>query len=385
MIKNVALKKFLKGTVFKGVSLVNKIIPKNDNIILLYMGNKGIGFNLRPLYNYLIENNYNKKYKIICSVEDKRYFEKSVDNVIFVNHIDAIKWYLMAGHVFYTAGQLPIKPCQRQIVIHMNHGITDYKTVGALTKIDNGDEFFFTYMIASAEIYKPIFAAEYLCPENNIVICGEPMVDKISTPKRKYDFKNYSKVLLWMPTFRQSDYLGYDDSTFNQILPLFDEEQYRMLNDYLSKYNCLIIAKIHPSQSLGNYKRGSYSHLQIYSNEDFVESGMDIYDLMAQVDGLIGDYSSASLQFLLTNKPLAYVIPDYDEYKNKRGFVFKNALDYMPGNHIYNVDEFFEFIDDIMRGYDKYQQERMRVKHIIHKYDDGKNCERILGISNIKI
>ncbi len=385
MIKNVALKKILKGTIFKGITLINKIIPKDEKIVLLYMGNKGLGFNLRPLYNYLIDNDYNKKYKIICSVESKQFFEEADENVLFVDHFDAIRWYLRASHVFYTAGQLPIKPNHDQIVIHMNHGITDYKTVGALTRIDNGDEFFFTHMIAPAEIYRPIFAAEYLCSENNIVICGEPMVDKINAPQKIYDFKIYNKVLLWMPTFRQSDYLGYDDSNFDQILPLFDESQYKELNSCLLKYNCLLIVKIHPSQSLGNYERNNYSHLKIYSNEDFVNFGMDVYDLMAQVDGLIGDYSSASLQFLLTNKPLAYVIPDIEEYRTKRGFVFENPLDYMPGHHIYNVEEFYKFIDDFMNDYDVYKDERVRVKNIIHKFDDGNNCERILGISNIKI
>ena len=58
MIKNVALKKFLKGSIFKGITLVNKLLPKDDNIILLYMGNKGLGFNLSVLYEYLLENNY---------------------------------------------------------------------------------------------------------------------------------------------------------------------------------------------------------------------------------------------------------------------------------------------------------------------------------------
>ena len=56
MLKNVKLKKVLKGTIFKGISLINNIIPKKDNYILLYSGNKGIGFNLLPLKEYLLEN-----------------------------------------------------------------------------------------------------------------------------------------------------------------------------------------------------------------------------------------------------------------------------------------------------------------------------------------
>ena len=69
MIKNVIIKKILKSTIFKGITLINKIYHKKDNIILLYMGNKGLGFNLEPLYGYLLKEGFNEKYNIICSVE----------------------------------------------------------------------------------------------------------------------------------------------------------------------------------------------------------------------------------------------------------------------------------------------------------------------------
>ena len=259
MIKNVIIKKILKSTIFKGITLINKIYHKKDNIILLYMGNKGLGFNLEPLYGYLLKEGFNEKYNIICSVESDYYFGSNEKNVAFVNHIGAIKWYLRAKHVFYTAGQLPIKPSKKQIVIHMNHGITDYKTMGALTKINNGDELFFTYMIAPSEIYIPIFSKEYLCPENCIKVCSEPMVDRIIYPLTRKDYSAYDKVLLWVPTFRQSDYLGYNDSSQEDLIPLFNEGRYRILNDHLAVHNCLLIVKIHPSQTLGKYKQENYS------------------------------------------------------------------------------------------------------------------------------
>ncbi|MCX4325833.1 MAG: CDP-glycerol glycerophosphotransferase family protein [Lachnospiraceae bacterium] len=383
MIKNVMIKKILKSTVFKGITLINKIYPKKDNIILLYMGNKGLGFNLEPLYDYLVREGFNEKYNIICSVESDYYFGCNEKNVLFVNHIGAIKWYLKAKHVFYTAGQLPIKPSKKQIVIHMNHGITDYKTMGALTKINNGDELFFTYMIAPSEIYIPIFSKEYLCPENCIKVCSEPMVDRIIYPLTQKDYSAYNKVLLWVPTFRQSDYLGYNDSSQEDLIPLFNEEKYKILNDHLAIHNCLLIVKIHPSQTLGKYKQENYSHLKIYSNENFINEGMNLYDLMAQADGLIGDYSSASLQFLLTNKPVAYVIPDFEEYQQKRGFVFNNVKDYMPGHLIYTEEDFWKFLEDFSKGIDNYKKQRLSVRDIIHKYDDGKSCERILELSMI--
>ena len=49
MLNNVKLKRTLKETIFKGASLVNQIIPQEDNKVLLYSGNLGIRHNLVPL------------------------------------------------------------------------------------------------------------------------------------------------------------------------------------------------------------------------------------------------------------------------------------------------------------------------------------------------
>lgn len=384
MIKNVFLKKALKSSVFRGISFINRFSPKDDNIILLHMGNKGISFNNEAMLDYLIENEYNKDYRIYCSVEDERYFGKTESNVFYITHIKAIRIFLKSSHVFYTAGQLPIKPSKNQCVIHMQHGITDYKTMGALTKIDNGDEFYFTYMIATAPIYVPIEAAEYLCPEECITICSEPMVDRIINPVKRYIFGDFKYVILWAPTFRKSDYLGYADSDCENILPLFADGDYEELNEKLKAINSLLLVKIHPSQTVDMSIINNYSNIKIYTHEAFVAEGMNLYDLMASVDAMLGDYSTASLQFLLTDKPIAYVIPDFEEYKKRRGFVFDNPLDYMPGHIIYQKSDLWNFLIDLSNNIDIYKEKRKEIKDIIHYYQDGNSCERLLSLSNIK-
>lgn len=385
MIKNVTYKKILKGSIFKVISIVNKITPKKDEYILLHMGNKGVSFNNEALLTYLIDKGYNKSYKIYCSVESKEFFGTDLENVHYITHIPAVMKFLQSKHVFYTAGQLPIKPSHRQVVIHMQHGISVYKTLGALTKIDNGDEFFFTYMIATAPIYVPIEAVEYRCPEECITVCSEPMVDRLIHPKNKYSFEGYKRVLLWAPTFRKSDYLGYNDSNEENLLPLFAETEYEELNQKLMEYECLLMVKIHPSQAIESKNIQDLSNIRIYSHDRFVNEGFNLYDLMTSVDGMLGDYSTASLQFLLVNKPIAYVIPDFEEYKEKRGFVFDNPLTYMPGHIIYSKEDFWSFLKDFSSGNDNYIEERKRVRDIIHYYQDGKSCEKLLHLSQIQL
>ena len=49
MLSNVRLKKFLKTVVFKPLTVVNKMIPKRDDYIVLYIASMGIRHSLKPL------------------------------------------------------------------------------------------------------------------------------------------------------------------------------------------------------------------------------------------------------------------------------------------------------------------------------------------------
>lgn len=385
MIKNVKLKKFLKSTAFRAISAVNKLIPKDDRIVLLYSANKGIQFSLIPLRKYLMDNKYYKKYNIYCGVESMEYAEKS-EGLTYIPRLKAFLLFLKAGHVFYTTGQIPIKPARNQRVIHMRHGNTNFKTMGKLTNINNGDEFFFTHMAATAPIYKPIMAKEFGCSPKNIFVVGDPVIDELLESRDDlYDFSSYDKMLLWVPTFRQSDYLGYDESTDESLVPLFDEKDYSALNDYLCKLNIKLIVKLHPAQNNFGEGQRHFKHLDIYTHEEFVSAGYSLYPLMKQSDALIGDYSSASMQYLVLKKPQAFVIPDYEDYKVRRGFVFKNAKSYMAGHIIETQEQFYSFLDDIANENDIYREKREKVLNVLYQFQDNKNCERIVKLSGMKL
>lgn len=387
MLNNVNLKKFLKILIFKPLTLINKVIPKKDKIILLHISNLGIRHNLKPIKDYLIEHKLYKDYKIICGIEHLRYADDDKEYVTYVTFIKSILFFFRAKHVFYTAGQIPIKPSKNQIVIQMDHGTAAFKTGGALSNINNGDEFFFSYITAPSEIYVDILQREYLCKKDNVIICGEPMTDSLFTENKQYNLGNYKKIILWMPTFRQSKYLNYDDSS-ESILPMFRTNEYEELNKELKKREIKIIVKLHTAQNLDELKDidlSNFSNLEILSNDDFVKKGYEIYELLKDIDSLVGDYSSVSLHYLLLDKPLAFVIPDIEEYKEKRGFVFDNPEDYMAGHLIRNKIDFYKYLDDISLNLDSYKEKRKKVRGIIFKYQDGHNTERILKLSNIKV
>ena len=382
MLKNERIKIILKKTIFPLLTFVNKLIPKDDNIVLLYSPNRGIEHNLKPLRDYLIREHYNDHYRIICCVSSQKYYED--DGLEYLTQTSGIKLFLKARHVFYTTGQIPIKPAKDQIVIQMDHGTTAIKTEGYLKKRFSGDVNYFSLYCIPSEAYRDVVKKEFHCEDKNIVVNSEPVTDILYKDSEVYDFGEYTKLGLWAPTFRKSDYLGYDDSQEEDLLPTLKPEDYKQLNELLKEKKIKLIAKLHDMQDLNNYNTVDYSNLTILSSTDFEQKGYKLYDLMKQTDFLIADYSSVFLQYLPLNKPIGFAIPDIDDYRNKRGFVFEPVEKYMPGYKIKTKTQLFQFIEEMSANVDDYEAERKRVNKLINHYQDGKSCERLIEFSQMK-
>lgn len=384
-MNNQLLKNILKESIFRFLSWINKFVPKNEKTVLLYVTKNRFVYNLEPLRNYMLEHKYDQKYNISCGILD---YEK-YGNRAWVEYYAFIKsvWtFLNAKYVFYTCGQIPIKPSVKQTVIHLEHGNCAFKTGGKLSNVNFGDQYFFTYVIATSDLYVPIMAEEFGCPEDCVKVAGEPMADSLLLPpQKKYNFQSYDKVLVWMPTFRNSELMGYSDSNLESLVPLYEDEEYPLLNDLLAQYNIKLIVKLHPIQTVPKDLQRHFSHLSVYSHDEFAKNEYEMYTLLANSDGLIGDYSSVSMQYLFTDKPQAFVVPDLNSYASNRGFIFENPEDYMAGHIIKTKEEFKQFIDDFASNKDLFKDKRHWVCNQIFKYKDAKSCERIVKLSGMSL
>lgn len=79
------------------------------------------------------------------------------------------------------------------------------------------------------------------------------------------------------------------------------------------------------------------------------------------------------------------MLDDLEEYGDKRGFVVENPIELMPGQKIYNKEELLSFIDNLINNKDEYKEERKRINDLVNKYQDDKNCERILEFLGITL
>ena len=105
------------------------------------------------------------------------------------------------------------------------------------------------------------------------------------------------------------------------------------IDEFLEENNIYIVAKIHFEDNK-LYKQDDFKlpkRLIFLNTEIMNEHLCTIYHIMDAFDGLITDYSSIYVDYLLLNKPIIFSCPDIEEYKEDRGFIVDDPTLLMPG------------------------------------------------------
>ena len=50
---------------------------------------------------------------------------------------------------------------------------------------------------------------------------------------------------------------------------------------------------------------------------------------------------------MLLNRPIAFTVEDIEEYRKKRGFVFDNPFEYMPGEKINSYEDLEKYVVNV--------------------------------------
>lgn len=370
----------------KIITLLNRMIPKNNKLIYIY-GFSGYRDNNKAIGDYLINKGYLNEYKLCVYVPKKYYREKDFTNEVKVIHSNLLMviHFIMSKYIFYSYEQIKLKPSKKQTVIHMWHG-SPLKKIENLEREEKRENCFFTKLFATSEYFKTIMSQAFSCKLDQVVLCGQPRNDILFKKNRKPKFLNDDeKLVLWTPTYRKATSINRSDGNLKNIIPIFLQKDYDCLNEYLKKNKIKLLIKLHPAEDIKDSDMISMTNMYILSHKKFVNQGYEIYPVLSNANALISDYSSIYFDYLLLDRPIAFTLEDMDQYKNNRGFVMDNPLDFMPGEKIYSKKDFYKFIDNIANGIDKFKKERNRVNDLVNYYKDGNNCKRTLEIAGIKI
>lgn len=182
--------------------------------------------------------------------------------------------------------------------------------------------------IAPSEETKKVIKSAFLTGDENILMVGQPRNEILFDPqycseiRRKIEAKigNYSKIIVYMPTFRDGNHKSFSFTTMGKDIMSLLEAQ-----------NAVILEKQHFIDcERGNAKPGGTS-LVINAMQ------FDTQELLAAADVLVTDYSSCFFDFILTDRPVIHYLYDYEFYKTRDRGLYYN-LDYVVSGEVVYVE-----------------------------------------------
>lgn len=363
-------------------TILTRLIPLDPNTIAFESLND-LDCNSGALYEYIINNNLNKKYKIIWLLkkENKNNLPK-IKNVKYMsfskkNIFDKI---ILRKAKFLIWDNVPIEKYQdKQVSIYLTHGFPAMKKVKGIINIPQNCDYF---VLPSKKLENHAIEQFSLSNKTKFIYSGLPRTDylnKRNEELKKITNEEYNKVIIWMPTFRKANNSKRNDSNKNYRygLPILENiEEICKLNEQLKNNNDLLIIKIHGGQDTKSIKLKNMSNITIITVKEEKELKLHLYKLISNTDALITDYSSISFDYLLMNKPIGYIIDDINDYK--LGFAFKDVYHYMAGDLINNFEELQKFIDNVSTNTDKFKDKRKKLLNNINDFQDNNNCKRII-------
>ena len=379
---------FLGNIIF----LISCLIPKNKNLWIFgaWFGDK-YADNSKYLFEYVNKNNpeiraiwitnNENSYKLVKKEGYEVYYKNSLKGYLYSSF--ARVGIISTGiHdiIQYTTGRMKIvqlwhgTPLKKimyddKITANLNKNSLKEKIVLFAKGFDEKNIF-----IASSEEVRNIFASAFRVPPNRIKVTGYPRNDfnlNIGDIPIKSLLKNLkgkgTKIGIYMPTHRQA---GEKDST-KYLIDNIDQ-----VNSYLRKIDSFLLVKVHYySLNKEKIENSKYDRILFIKDEDIDQ---DIYKILPFTDYLITDYSSIYFDYLLLNKPIIFAPFDIEDYlKNDREFYY-NYNDVTPGPKAYNWNEVLKYINEIIKEPNKNENKRKLINQKFNKYNDNKNCKRVL-------
>lgn len=376
------------------ISGVVRSCPLKQNVIV-FQSRPDYSDNGKALSEYMERNGFLSKYKVYWLVENveacKKSFSKS--KVEFIQMYDKhsiytkealdiylTAQYVIATHVFYVP-KYQSNPLQKRLLLWHGCG---YKDKGWVHFIPNN----FDRVCVSGPLFVETKMKYWNIDREIIIDKGYPRYDWILHPSERARAFSESlrngnkKLIIWMPTYRNA--AGFKENAISRFPLISSEDDWRALDKHCAEHGIILLLKLHIYQKEYKIDFESLSSIKLLSNNDLMSAGVNLYEFLPYTDGLISDYSSVAIDYLLVDTPIAFALDDFDLYKSSRGFIFDNPLDYMPGDKLYEISDLFSFIDNCSLGHDRYKKDRDDLRKIAIYESDNYSGEILeaLGLSN---
>ena len=191
------------------------------------------------------------------------------------------------------------------------------------------------YVLTTSQKLRPIFSSAFKTdnvlvsgyPRNEIFISNE--IHNVYSDKEKNDRKRIlhflkdklgvqdSKMIFYMPTFRNSENLFFDN---------FNKKDFQ---EFLKKNNILFCIKLHPKSRLNK----EFDDIKT-ENIMVIDKNSDPYVFLKMADVLVTDYSSIYFDYLLLDRPIIFFDYDLEQYLNDSREMYFDYEQFTPGEKV---------------------------------------------------
>lgn len=315
---------------------VTRVLPvKNNRIAVCTFEGKG-GFGCNPRYVVEELHRRNQDYEFIWLVND--------ETKEFPDYVKAVKntlwrrtYYLSTSKVWIDNYRKPYgtKKRKKQLYIQTWHGTICFKALGkwrgdGFSKIaylvSRNDSDMIDYVVIDSEWCREaypnglVYDGAYLkagSPRCDIMINKREQQRKII--REKYGVNDEAKIVMFAPTFREKGqkdkrgvYIGDTTLDFEKLLDTLAEK-------FGGEW--ILFMRLHPQLA------GQLNTLPLGKAKDKVKDvskADDMCEIMAAVDVLITDYSSAAIDASYIYMPVFLYADDIEQYVGNRGGMFWN-------------------------------------------------------------
>ena len=358
-----------------------KFFIKQKNIIILSsINNYSYKTNTRYLFEYL--SRHLTKYDVYYvteSAEVKHYFKDN--NLKYLTKKNLIKYLwiafrvkivINAGDSYFNVLNLINKDVIKICTMHGNSPKTTLPKDHHERKnqYDDFDYICFNNKYCSELIGINNFGLE----AKKLLILGSPQCDQYFNQDRVKEknnlkawsrqlndnFSENSKTILYTPTWRP--YL-YPNPITN-----IDNFDWVKFNSFLSKNNFFFYYSFHAINKNSNH---DFNGTNIRYINESKEHLYDTNNFLNEVDCLVNDYSNTNTDFSILNRPQIYVMPDYEEYIEKKGFT-EDYSTFVSGKNILDFDTLCSSLLRALNTSEYLIQTQQPRKNLLEKYSSIK-------------
>lgn len=355
----------LKRKVYSIFTLVNFLFKKSKNKVCIHTY-PDFDSSCKSIADYTIKNNIHLI--IIKQKNSKVPIWANNKKITIVNKSTSLCFYhyFTSYITIFTHGLYSrATPPKNQISINIWHGMPIKKIGHYLNK----NELYIpysTFLLCTSPFYKEIMEKAFLGFFKKIIISTHPNSYYLINKKQQ---KGMNKKIICLPTYRNSNhgYITKEGKLISPYINIYDLDL-NILDRCLEHHNISLIIKPHPmteTNKTDNFDKRRLKCISIIDEDWLINKNITLYELLSDSDGLITDFSSVSLDYLLIDKPIIFAIADYEEYKLTRGIIFDDFFEEnkIPGCLVSNMTELIEVLENIfIKNNDLYKNKRLAMR-----------------------